>query len=285
MTLVVGFPVTLAPARRLRSYRGSFSASCTISAVVRARDEAGVIAGSVQSVAGHVDEIVVVDNCSSDGTVQELEAVRDEVERRGTALRVHEYPHEIARVGTENWRMPQSDPRSLASFYNYSFALAAGDWLFKWDADMLLTTRGAMVLDLVRKGASSWDVHPMSRLPVYVDLDRNAWLDREGISTERFLYRNTCVARYRKGILFEILFSADLSQAPPCDDSIVELKMAAKDEFLNTWTSPVDVQLLGNDHKRRSAAILSAMSSRQPVEGFELVRIGKWAEREQRLVR
>jgi hypothetical protein len=54
------------------------------------------------SIADHVDEVVIVDNGSSDGTPAVIEALCGRY--RGKISR-HSYPFEIRKVGRENWEL------------------------------------------------------------------------------------------------------------------------------------------------------------------------------------
>ncbi len=86
-----------------------------------ARDEAALLAGCLESVAGVVDEIVLVDTGSHDET-------RDIARRAG------------AQVLDQPWADDFSAPR------NRAIAAATGDWILQLDADERLTMAGGRYL-------------------------------------------------------------------------------------------------------------------------------------------
>ena len=90
------------------------SASLGISAALIARNEAGVIGACLDSLSGHVDEIVVVDTGSTDAT-----------------------PDIVAGRGGRVLHFPWADDFSLAR--NRALEAASGDWILYIDADERLS--------------------------------------------------------------------------------------------------------------------------------------------------
>ncbi len=109
-----------------------------ISAMVRAKDEEQFLSASVRSIIDHVDEVVLVDNLSSDGTPDIIARLRDEFPDK---LRSYSYPFEVARAGTENRaelaaRGPDS-PHLSANYANWCLQRCSTPFVLKWDADMI----------------------------------------------------------------------------------------------------------------------------------------------------
>lgn len=93
-----------------------------ISAVIRVKNEEDWIRPSILSIKDFVEEILIVDNGSTDGTLDVVEQVASEI---STPTRVFRYPEadhcEISNVGVIN------------SEYK---------WILKWDADFIAHTDG-----------------------------------------------------------------------------------------------------------------------------------------------
>lgn len=93
-----------------------------ISIVMRVKDEIDWIRPSIESIKSIADEIVVVDNGSSDGTYEILEEV---VSGEKGLIKL--------------WRKPDLDHCSLS---NFALKQTAFRWVFRWDGDMIAHTSG-----------------------------------------------------------------------------------------------------------------------------------------------
>ncbi len=122
-----------------------------ISAMVRVRNEADYLYPSVSSIVDHVDEVVLIDNLSTDGTAQILETLRREHRDKIT---LHAYPYRIRRVGHENWELWQREPERSsmhlsANYYNWCLARCRHAHVLKWDGDMV-------ALDALHQALDDW---------------------------------------------------------------------------------------------------------------------------------
>lgn len=112
-----------------------------ISAMMRIKDEEDFLRPSVLSILDLVDEIILVDNLSTDKTphiIDELKAAHPH------KIRSYQYRHHVARVGEENRQLSESwigrySPRLLANFYNWCLKRCTMPFVLKWDGDMLAT--------------------------------------------------------------------------------------------------------------------------------------------------
>src|SRR5262245_30331261 len=91
-----------------------------VSAMVRVRNEEEFLYASVKSIVDCVDEIVIVDNLSTDRTPLIIGALRGEHPDKVVSYR---YPYDIRRVGRENWEMTlrpngRLSPHLLGNYYN-----------------------------------------------------------------------------------------------------------------------------------------------------------------------
>jgi hypothetical protein len=112
-----------------------------VSAMVRVRNEEEFLYPSVQSIVDHVDEVVIVDNLSTDRTPLIIEALRREHPDR---VVYYQYPYEIRKVGRENWELAsspegRSSPHLSAKYYNWCLRRCTKPFVLKWDGDMIAT--------------------------------------------------------------------------------------------------------------------------------------------------
>ena len=70
-----------------------------ISAMMRVKNEEAFLRASVESILPMVDEIVIIDNDSSDATPR---VASDLARAWPDKVRIFSYPHQIAKVGSEN---------------------------------------------------------------------------------------------------------------------------------------------------------------------------------------
>jgi glycosyltransferase involved in cell wall biosynthesis len=112
-----------------------------ISAMMRVKNEEAFLRASVESIVPLVEEIVIVDNGSSDATPR---IARELALAWPDKVRVHNYPHEIAKVGADNQALAatpegRQSPRLLANYYNWCLRLCRMNFVLKWDGDMIAT--------------------------------------------------------------------------------------------------------------------------------------------------
>ena len=131
-----------------------------VSACMIVKNEAPVLGSSLESLLGRVDEIVVVDNGSTDGSVAIAEAAG-------------------ARV--------LSDPGDLAAIRNRALAEARGDYCLMIDADEIVQPETwAAFANFLREGR-----HPRGRIQVISETSEgiaSAWNTRVCVNDGRFRY-------------------------------------------------------------------------------------------------
>ena len=124
-----------------------------ISVMMRVRNEEEFLAAAVGSIIDAVDEVVIVDNASSDATPAVIEALREAHPRKVVA---HRYPHAIARVGAETWRLHATSggasPHLSGVYYNWCLHRCTRPYVLKWDGDMLATSTVHRALEAWRRG-------------------------------------------------------------------------------------------------------------------------------------
>ena len=108
-----------------------------VSAMVRVRNEQEFLAAAVHSIASFVDEVVIVDNVSTDRTPEVIRALAREL----PAVRQLGYRYQVARVGRENLdAVREGDSpsrRRLSRYYNWALRQCRYPYVLKWDGDMV----------------------------------------------------------------------------------------------------------------------------------------------------
>jgi glycosyltransferase involved in cell wall biosynthesis len=142
--IVAGYPLACALAGRPPK---------KISAVMRIKNEAEFLERSINSVIDLVDELVIIDNCSSDGSA---DIIADFSNRFPNKIRALEYPYKIARYGEETsilaaTKEGRKSPSYLPNFYNWTTAQCAGPYILKWDGDTIATNALAPTLERFRQ--------------------------------------------------------------------------------------------------------------------------------------
>lgn len=139
-------PLVIAPlARGFRPKR--------ISAMMRVKNEEQFLRASVESILPLVEEVVLVDNASTDATPQ---IARELARRHPDKVRLFTYPYSVARVGAENQELAATaegrrSPRLLANYYNWCLQRCRMNFVLKWDGDMVATPFFAEQIEVFRR--------------------------------------------------------------------------------------------------------------------------------------
>lgn len=127
-----------------------------ISAMMRVRDEAEFLEPAVLSIVPLADEIVLIDNLSTDGTAEAIGRLKSRLPDKIVA---HRYDHDVARVGSETWRLTTDpsdarSPRLTSNYYNWCLQRCRGPYVLKWDGDMIALDSLRQDLRQFRRGGS-----------------------------------------------------------------------------------------------------------------------------------
>lgn len=158
-----------------------------ISAMMRVRNEEAFLAAAVDSIAPLVDEILIIDNASTDGTAAIAAGL---ARRHGPRVRILAYPHAVARVGSENQNLAESpsgpgSPALLANYYNWCLRRCRHRFILKWDADMVATAALAGELAEFKAGRQALcfmfgaNLHPDRRHLLGASAERQGEAQRE----------------------------------------------------------------------------------------------------------
>lgn len=209
-----------------------------VSAMLRVKNEESKIYYSLKSIYKLFDEIVLVDNASTDRTLEIARAFKTH-EDKDDKIKIYFYPFEIARCGDENYATPEDSVHSLTYYYNWALSKCSCRYVCKWDGDMVLRSevRGSFrrFLKQIQTGKTcGWIVYGQT---VYRDAQRQYYLAKDEINSEIRIFPNRISTRYRKIDLFELLSSnPPLTQDKLGGVTFYELKFTDEDEFSH-WSS------------------------------------------------
>ena len=116
-----------------------------ISLIIRAKNEELNIPHCIESVVDLVDEIIFVDNGSTDNTYKLVE----EYDKIYNNIKLYKYNIKVTRAGEDHKSaMERDDKNTLGLFYNWCLSKATYYNVFKWDADFICIRNN--FIDLVK---------------------------------------------------------------------------------------------------------------------------------------
>ena len=128
-----------------------------ISAMMRVKDEEEFLDASVRSIVDLADEVVLVDNLSTDRTPEIIEALRRAYPGK---VVTYSYPHAIRSRGREHWELASSpdgprSPQLTSTYYNWCLARCTQPYVLKWDGDMIATDGFAGAIEAWRRAGAA----------------------------------------------------------------------------------------------------------------------------------
>ncbi|HIF9240954.1 TPA: glycosyltransferase [Photobacterium damselae] len=124
----------------------------SISAIYRVKNGQEYIEAAILSVSPLVNEIIVVDNNSSDKTIEIVEKLKSELYSI-VDIKIFTYSEDLELAGDGYIERVTSNPNgSLAKFYEYCFSLGSSEYLMKCDAHYIFTPKG---INELRKAVNS----------------------------------------------------------------------------------------------------------------------------------
>lgn len=229
-------------------------------ALMRVKNEQSKIYFSLVSILDVFDEIVLVDNGSSDRTLEIVRSVKEEMDREDK-IRIFSYPFRVARCGPEHFQTPDDSVHSLAYYYNWSLSKSAFRHVCKWDGDMVLqnASKPRLKMFLKRELGTKRTIWMIDGQTIYRDMENTLWLARDEVYREPRIFPYGYNPRFRKVELFEMLFASPPLPTHKIDGVLFyELKFTDENEFSH-W----------------SISEIPAKRKRLEMENFALVKAGK----------
>ena len=238
--------------------------SSEFTAVLRVKDEARSLPWVLPGVLRSVEQTIVVDNGSTDGTAEVARRVAAEVGLEDR-LQVLSYPFAVSRCGPEHLQTFPDSVHSLTYFYNWSFSHVRTRYALKWDGDMVLTPQGERVLrDLAWQLEGIDGAITMRRDPVYVESKRIAYVDTMPGKPEPWGWRNSPAYTFAKAFDWELMLPRPGDPVVRLPDFVCfELKWLDADEFAH-W-SYTDFKIEINSRKRREWELFHALREGSPL--------------------
>ncbi len=207
-------------------------------AVLRVKDEAGWLGWVLPPLLRACDEVLLVDNGSTDDSAGVARATARRCGLEGR-LRVVHYPFVVSRAGAEHLATPARSVHSLAYFYNWSFAQVRTRWSWKADGDMVLTPEGEAALgDLAWSVGSVQTVVRMPRHGLFVAGVSRAFVDLGWRNIEEWGFPVGPDFTYDKAPEWEVCTTPEQLRRVALPPGLcVEVKDLAGDEFAH-WSDP-----------------------------------------------
>lgn len=242
-----------------------------MSALVRVKDEAQKIEHCLRSILPVFDEIVVVDNASTDDTVAIVRGIQASADIEGK-IQLHFYPFELARFGPEHAEMPADSLHSAVYFTNWALSHCTRRYVCKWDGDMVLIgDQRAAFVELVarvrRRPAGAWSLAGQT---VYRALDGTFYSAQGEVNREVEIFPCSYRCMFQKAKHWEQLARPKTMRThrfePVC---FYELKFLDADEFAHWSTTdwPSDRKKLEweNFHRVREGRVDSGFDRLPPT--------------------
>jgi hypothetical protein len=209
-----------------------------VSAMLRVRNEERKIVSCLASIVSVFDEIVLVDNGSTDRTLELSLAFKHAHDERDV-IRVFSYPHGIEPCGSRHLATPADSVHSLVYYSNWCQSRCGRAHICKWDADMVLArgeeTRFRAFLESLDTSPEALWALPLQTIYRATDGD---WYRANGdVNAEMRVTPNRSAVRFHKAEHWEVpRAEIDLPRRTLEPFLAYELKDVAEDEFSH-WST------------------------------------------------
>jgi len=209
-----------------------------VSALVRIRNEASKIEACLRSILPSFDEVVVVDNASSDATLALVRALKEDVDR-DHKIRILSYPFRLARFGPEHDRVADDSVHSAVYFSNWALSHCGRRTVCKWDGDMVLlaSAREAFAGLMARVTGHRFECWSLAGQTIYRDQRGDYWEAIGEVNREVEVFPHGWGCRFKKRRHWEGLTRPSLLPRRDLDPvAFAELKFSDEDEFAH-WST------------------------------------------------
>jgi glycosyltransferase involved in cell wall biosynthesis len=245
-----------------------------VSAFIRMKNEEQKIYYCLKSILDVFDEIIVIDNQSSDNSLNIVLDLKKEYDK-DNKIKVLSYPFRVARCGDENEATPENSIHSRAYYDNYALSHCSFKFAFRWDADMVFKKEAKKEFKKFLDQVSNTElkIWKVKGTTVYKSITGEFFIANSQTYGERRLYPCSYLNRYIKGKKSQNQFSSTLKTAFPSDlypeVAFFELKFADEDEFSH-W-STTDFKKLGRKRKTKEWETLELIKKGNVSEDQDLI--------------
>ncbi len=171
----------------------------TLSAIYRVKNAETHLELSVTSIALICSEIIIVDNNSSDKTLDIANELKNKLSDI-CDVKIYSYNRELAIAG-EKYSSSLTKENSLASYYNFAFSKATSDYVMKADAHLLYVPKALLKIQKMLK--------KNKRVIIFKGVE----IYGMKLSFERYIFRNDGTYSFSDGEFYEELkFNYSLSK-------------------------------------------------------------------------
>lgn len=245
------------------------------SCMLRVKNEKEIIKKCLDSIETIFDEIILIDNGSTDGTLKEIEDCISRSNELKKKIKLYAYPFDVAKCGIENHKTPHNSVRSLSYFYNYTLSLCSCNYVVKWDADMITTSKVRAELKKFLKDYIKFSERNSGRIclgalegqTIYQKSDKNWYYHPDQKESEVRIFPNSNLVGFTKDILWERLdYPTDALQIKSDKITFYEYKNTEVNEFAN-WNP----ELLGYSlRKKKEVMRYQNVKNESPEELFKI---------------
>lgn len=239
-----------------------------VSAMIRVKNEEDIILDCLNSIGEVFDELIVVDNGSEDDTLYKINQFQEK-SPNGHKVKLYSYPFEIAKCGQEHQNTPFDSIHSLVYYYNWCLSYCTRKAVFKWDADMVLSSKVDNIekmrnyLNYFSKGQNRFGIIGIQTIYVYQDGEQ--FLSKSEINREIRVFKNTPSNHYEKGEDWEVLKIRRGARKLLNEVIVYEIKDVRKDEFSH-WTT----QSFSGERKAKEFRNFNMIKNKRYRENREL---------------
>lgn len=180
----------------------------TISAIFRIKNAETYLESSVTSIAPICTEIVIVDNNSSDKSIDVCYKLQEQL-KDVCNVKIYSYKNKLAIAG-ENYSKTLNSANSLAAYYTFAFSKATSDYVMKADAHLLYTPlalekiqnklrKGRRVI--IFKGIELYGMKLSFERYIFKNDESYSFVDGESYEELRFNYKLSKWEQFRSTIM------------------------------------------------------------------------------------
>lgn len=220
-----------------------------VSALVRVKDEEENIEAVIKSISSIFDEIVVVDNRSSDSTYRILRQLSEQIK----SIKLFSYDYSIEKCGLPTRTTSPKSLRSLSFYYNYGLAQCSYSHVVKWDGDMICSSEHKKkIIPLIDDFIEGDDDVCLMSGELVIDSSESKSYKTGQLFREPRFFKNTPDIYYTQNIFLptEVLlfpFKAKMFSAATEEAVFYEMKSCLKNE-MSHWEKNPDKFLSKRKH-------------------------------------